>query len=235
MRDAHKEAQANYNALKEQYETTAVSLKVRTNSIIEGNENLQAQIKRHLEKAVGVSLFHAFDNRRGGLVKGKWIWAGVTLAAIVAGGLLSYWIAQSLGSAGVEPALFVKLSAFVPVSFGIFFAAKQYSNERRTEEEYAFKSAISLSLVPYKDLLQRMKSDGHEAQAAFVEKLLIEVFDNPVKRVYAEGSATESGDQKVRARELRQLFALAKNVDPERAQKLVELFADLGIPFKVGK
>ena len=61
--------------------------------------------------------------------------------------------------------------------------AKRYSSERRAEEEWAFKSAISISLDPFRDLIARMKKDGHET--AFVERLVSEIFDNPTKRLYA--------------------------------------------------
>ena len=111
------------------------------------------------------------------------------------------------------------------MTFTILFAAKQYSNERRTEEEYAFKSAISVSLEPYKDLLQRMKESGHGDEAKFVEKLLLEVFDNPVKRVYANPSiTTELDEYQAKLKDLKKLLEMSKNVDPEKAKQLIDLF-----------
>ena len=79
--------------------------------------------------------------------------------------------------------VYARLVIVAPLAFLIAFTAKRYSNERRAEEEWAFKSAISISLDPFRDLIARMKKDGHET--AFVERLVSEIFDNPTKRLYA--------------------------------------------------
>jgi hypothetical protein len=105
--------------------------------LVKKNEDLQAEIKVHLRKVIGSSLFHAFDTRRRWLGLGKWIWAAILLLAVIAGCLLSAWLAKSITGGGLEFAFFVKLSAVIPISFAIFFAARQHGNERRTEEEYA--------------------------------------------------------------------------------------------------
>jgi hypothetical protein len=150
---------------------------------------------------------------------------GIMVAAVVAAGLLSWSLANSLtgsGSQGLELAFFVKLSVAVPITFALIFSAKQYSNERRTEEEYAFKASISFSLQPYKTLLQQMKTDGHEAQAAFVEKLLTEIFDNPVKRIYGDRDRNASG-KALSMRELKALAAVSKDFDLGKTKELIEL------------
>lgn len=51
---------------------------------------------------------------------------------------------------------FVRLAGTLPILVLVVFCLQQYGRERRAEEEYAFKSAISLSLVPYKDLIERV-------------------------------------------------------------------------------
>ncbi len=236
MRETQKGANAQFNELSTKYEGLHASLEERTKEIVSRNEALQAEIEKHLQKSIGASLFHAFDTRRQNLGFGKWMWAATLAGSVFAGGLLTWWLADSIKGASVEPAFFVKLSALIPVSFAIFFAARQYSSERRTEEEYAFKSAISVSLEPYKNLLNRMRSDGHEEQAAFVEKLLLEVFDNPVKRVYADGRGVDSESKKERIKELKLLLGVAKTIDPEWAKRLLDTYAEfLGFPVRLAK
>lgn len=229
MRETQKDAAGKFNDLKATHESVAAELQQRTAAIVSRNEELQGTIKEHLRRAVGASLFSAFDMRRRGLSKGKWLWAGVMLLSVGAGGTLSWWLANSLGAGpGVEPAFFVKLSAVIPVTFAIIFSAKQYSNERRTEEEYAFKSAISVSLEPYKDLLHRMKEGGHEAESAFVQDLLMEVFDNPVKRIYLDASATsQNEDNLARFKSLEKLLAMSRKLDPDKARKMLEMARDI--------
>lgn len=227
MIDARKEAEAKFNELNAKHVELQAEYGAQTAKIISQNQAIQQEIKTHLQKAVGASLFHAFDKRRTGLNLGKWIWAAVMLVAVVAGGGLSLWLAESLKAGagnGLEPAFFVKLSAIIPVTFAIVFAAKQYANERRTEEEYAFKSAISLSLEPYKDLLQKMKADGHEAQAGFVEKLLLEIFDNPVSRVYSDGDGKRAKIEKAMTlKDVKSIISVSKDLDIEKVRQVVEI------------
>ena len=234
MRDAQKEATAKHNELVQKYEEYQSRLKTRTDEIVTRNEALQKEIKSHLSKAVGVTLFSAFDQRRKGLLYGKVAWAFIMLLSVGAGAGLSWWLAQSIGAGhgGIESAFFVKLSAVIPISFAIVFAARQYSNERRTEEEYAFKSAISVSLEPYKDLLKRMNEEGHTEEAAFVEKLLMEVFDNPVRRVYAEKhtkleSPEGLPENLLEMPEVKRILAFSKDFDPDKARKAIELIGDI--------
>ncbi len=64
----------------------------------------------------------------------------------------------------------------------MYFTAGQ---ERQAEEEYAFKSSISFSLEPYRGLLGKMREQG-DVEAEFVRKLMVDIFDNPVKRLYKQ-------------------------------------------------
>lgn len=225
MAEVQKKSEAKFNTLNETHDQLQKLYQQQTDAVVKKNQDLQKQIEGHLQRAIGASLFGAFDTRRKGLYWGRWVWMGIMIAAVIAAGLLSWSLASSLtgtGTQGLELAFFIKLSAVIPITFALIFAAKQYSNERRTEEEYAFKASISFSLQPYKTLLQQMKNDGHEAQAAFVEKLLTEIFDNPVKRIY--GDRDRSGTNKTLSlREIRSLVAVSKDFDIAKTKELLEL------------
>jgi hypothetical protein len=77
-----------------------------------------------------------------------------------------------------------------PLAFLLWFCAKQSTKERQAEEEYAFKSAISLSLEPYRDMLTKMSKEAHP-ETGFVRTLMGDVFDNPVKRLYTTGNSDD--------------------------------------------
>lgn len=190
MTDVKKESNDNINKLVASYEENVNKFKDATDNIISTNQNLQKEIKEHLTKAIGVSLFSAFDKRRGNLNIGKWLWSAVLLLSVSVGIGLTIWIAYEL-KGDPTTAWYIKLSALVPIAFLVGFSAKQYSNERRAEEEYAFKSAVSISLEPYRDLLFRIRSENPEIDTAFIEELIYEIFDNPVKRIYS-GKPSES-------------------------------------------
>lgn len=171
----------------------------RVDAIIARVSNQQKQIDEHLASAAGASLFKAFDARRLTLSQGSSSWKNLAFLSTALAVALTIWIAHDLSGnsqSALTAAFYVKLTAAIPVAFAIAFCGQQYGRERRAEEEYAFKSAISLSLEPYEKLLKRLRSDGdHDPE--FVKKLLLEVFDNPVVRIY--GSKKETKQRIVRA------------------------------------
>ena len=62
-------------------------------------------------------------------------------------------------------AFFLKLSISIPLIYGIAFCNVQYARERRLEEEYAFKSNISISLDPYQKLVGGLVDTGGDVFA----------------------------------------------------------------------
>jgi hypothetical protein len=188
MTEARKEAQSHLTSLRESSEKLVGELSDRTGQVVQTNESLIDQIKDHLRKAIGASLFTAFDTRRRHIYAASWVWGGLLLLSV--GGII--WFAVSFvthlaefAKADVHPALlYARLVIVAPLAFLVAFTSKQYARERRAEEEYAFKSAISVSLDSYRDLIARMKKEGHDA--TLVERLVLEIFDNPAKRLYAE-------------------------------------------------
>jgi hypothetical protein len=82
----------------------------------------------------------------------------------------------------------MKLSFSVPIIFAISFCTVQYSRERRLEEEYAFKSNISISLNPYQELVSKLvdkKVAGEqEKYTAFLIESVNKVFTSPTDKVF---------------------------------------------------
>ena len=85
-------------------------------------------------------------------------------------------------------AFWVKLSLTVPLGFAITFCTVQYSRERRLEEEYAFKSSVSVSLNPYRDLIHSMlEKDGTNDQKKYTDFVIdsvTNVFTPPTDKVF---------------------------------------------------
>lgn len=191
INEIKKEANDKYNKLIAEFENSLLTQSAKSNEIIEKNIKQQSEIDIHLSRALGASLFKAFDIRRSDLTFGKNLWVILLVVFVLIGVGLTLWIAHDLAG-GVTTAFYLKLSAYVPIAFFIVFSAKQYSNERRTEEEYAFKSAISISLEPYRNLLTQIAKSQSEDEANFVRKLILEIFDNPVKRIYVNANDHDS-------------------------------------------
>jgi len=182
MLDIEKDGTAKFNQLKDQADIDIKAFKERTDKIIGENENLQKRVNELLAGATSGGLFRVFHDRQDFLLCGRnfWKWAvGVTSGLVVVGVFIVAW------ALGDKPNVifFVRLAVGMPLLFLMYFSARQYTRERQAEEEYAFKSAISLSVEPYRKLLEQMREE-EATETDFVKKLITEVFDNPVKRLF---------------------------------------------------
>lgn len=203
MTEAGKAAQLHLAELGKSTEQSVTDLRKRTDQVVSTNESLIDQIKDHLRKAIGASLFTAFDTRRRRITIASWVWAFLLLLSVGGTIWFAFWFVSHIADLAekdkstIQWALvYARLVIVAPLAFLIAFTAKRYSSERRAEEEWAFKSAISISLDPFRDLIARMKKEGHET--AFVERLVSEIFDNPTKRLYSVPPGKEKDEMNLR-------------------------------------
>ena len=230
MLDARKEATENITKLTTDSQSSVATFSTQTSAIIDTNTKQQLEIAAHLRKAIGASLFSAFDIRRGNLRWGKWIWSALLIACVGVGIWVTFLIAKDLQGVP-DKAFFVKVTAVIPIAFFIAFAARQYTNERRAEEEYAFKSTISISLEPYYDLVEKIRKNHPDADPEFVKKLIYEIFDNPVKRIYyGDGNSNESS--KATGSELKSVISkITEHFTPEQVKDvrgMLDTLVELG-------
>lgn len=168
--------------------------RAQAEALIEQLFHLEGQIKEQIQRATGHSLFHSFQTRQHALARSKWFWAGALAIMVVCSvGLSSYVIRTTTA---VNPTFFLKLSLGLPLIFAISFCAVQYGRERKLEEEYAFKSNISISLIPYQELVARLVTHTDPAEqakyAAFIIESINKVFTSPTDRVF-EGDGRHRG------------------------------------------
>jgi hypothetical protein len=154
-------------------------------------DELEGQIRKSIERATGFTLFHSFQKRQLDLGKEKRFWAyalGVTvLISLCASGFFIYSLKYVQA---YNAAFYLKLSISIPLIYAIAFCNIQYSRERRLEEEYAFKSNISVSLDPYQRLVRELvdvtKPEELAKYTAFVIDSVSKVFTSPTKVVFGE-------------------------------------------------
>ena len=158
-------------------------------------ENLEGQIRESIKRATGYSLFHSFQKRQEDLARAKDFWAkalGATLLVSLAASGLFIWSLQFVHE--YNAAFFLKLSISLPIIYTIAFCNLQYSRERNLEEEYAFKSNISISLDPYQQLVRSAVDASNPEEASKYTAFLIEsvsqVFTPPT------GHKTPGGEEK---------------------------------------
>jgi len=165
IRQFFDEIGKNQRLLRDQQEQTEKLIKDNgeaTEEIVHRNKELQVEIKEHLQKAVGASLFSAFQKRKEQISVSKWVWAALTAIAIIAQIGVFIWLAQTAVNGNPDqafyerPTFLLRSLASIPIIFFIGYAIRQYSREREFEELYSFKAAISFSLSPYLDLVESL-------------------------------------------------------------------------------
>jgi len=186
-----KDYQAKYEALEE---NSRVLLKNHGDNVLEIVERLkaiEAQIDGAILKATGFTLFHSFQTRQEQLQKSSRIWAiwlGVCLVFSIASAVTFLLMLPYFPSSG--PAIYFKITLSLPFLAGVLFCGWQYTRERRLEEEYAFKSNISISLKPYQQLVDELvDKDNPEERAkytAFIISSINKVFTSPTGLVFDE-------------------------------------------------
>jgi predicted nucleic acid-binding Zn-ribbon protein len=160
------------STLNEDYETSLATVKSKTEYFEERNNYLNALTGRE----VGASLFETFKQRKTELAPSvnfwKWTVPVMTVATIA-------WIFFLFGNGNLSD---ITLQVFgintlktIPAVFLLLFSISQYSKERHFQEEYAFKSAVALTVNAYADQLK---------DAANKDKLIMdsvgEIYKTPI-------------------------------------------------------
>ncbi len=160
-----------------------------TQSIIDTNKQLTEEIKEQLEKATGVSLFHMFQKRKEALEKNQKWWLLGIIASVILLIFFSWKIICSLPVVQnstidwFKDAIF-KFTLSSPAIYLLYFFSDRYTKLRRLIEEYAFKSAISLALTPYFDLVKGLDDKTEEKDKDFLIAVIGNIFKTPTDKVF---------------------------------------------------
>lgn len=188
-----KELFTNIDKYKSDISTTTQEAKnvveqnrISTDSLLNELKVLENQIRDQIQKATGYSLFHSFQTRQGNLKKSKNIWIISIGALILLSVSLTAYIAHSTNSFDI--AFYLKLSMSIPLIYAITFCNVQYTRERKLEEEYAFKSNISISLIPYQQLVEKLVDSQNvqerEKYTSFIIESIGRVFASPTEKIF---------------------------------------------------
>lgn len=156
---------------------TATDHETEHRKLVNTLDELEGRIRESIERATGYSLFQSFQKRQLDIAKAKRFWGyalgAVVLLSLIASGIFIY----ELRFVQVyNAAFYLKLSISIPLIYAIAFCNLQYSRERRLEEEYAFKSNISVSLDPYQKLVEKLV-DKTKPEELSKYRILTEAFE----------------------------------------------------------
>ncbi|WP_458526907.1 hypothetical protein [Onishia taeanensis] len=139
-----------YEELAERFKNKLQFVESKQEYFKERNEYLDDLIGRE----VGASLFETFKQRKKELISsiGFWKWS-VPITSVVA----VLWIFFLFGNGDLSSlswqAIFVNSLKALPAVGLLLFSISQYAKERNFQEEYAFKSAVALTVNSYADQL----------------------------------------------------------------------------------
>lgn len=113
-------------------------------------------------REVGASLFETFKQRKKELINpvGKWLWIVIgmsvlTFLAILAIFTNGFGLLGEVHTDFTPTLLITNTIKTLPFFFLLFYSISQYNKERNFQEEYAFKSAVALTIKAYADIIQK--------------------------------------------------------------------------------
>jgi hypothetical protein len=167
-------------------------------------DELEGRIRVSIERATGYSLFQSFQKRQLDIAKAKRFW-GYALGCVVALSLVAsgVFIYELRYVQVYNAAFYLKLSISIPLIYAIAFCNLQYSRERRLEEEYAFKSNISVSLEPYQKLVEKLvdktKPEELSKYTAFIIDSVTRVYTSPTGQIFEPQGDSNSAEKLIKA------------------------------------
>lgn len=204
------------NSTSDQAQQVVEDNKKATSDLITNLQSLEDQIKLTIQKATGFGLFGSFQTRQLALAKSKRYWAGALVFLVLASLAITYFVISMHTEFNV--AFYLKLSLSLPLIYAIAFCTVQYGRERKLEEEYAFKSNISLSLVPYKDLVEKIVNEKQagerEKYTAFIIDAITKVYTSPTDKVFETEHKSNSSESDSLNQLGKVLDAVVKPLEP---------------------
>lgn len=189
-----------------------------TKALVERLEVIEKDIRQKLEKATGVTLFEAFGKRQDAINKGLPTWLYASAGVLLLSAAYSVWLLVTADK--IDVAFYVKLGFSLTFFAAVVFTVRQYGKERRLEEEYAFKAAISVSLAAYRGLveqaLEKLTPEERTEYATFLTKAVGTIFDPPTERVFGDRRSPGPTDTKVIASVAETIKPITDLIRPEK-------------------
>lgn len=160
-------------------------LATKTKDLVGRNSELADKVSDLLQKAAAGRLFQSFNIRKIEHTAGSRFWMWMVLGSAVILTTMAFGLAWMVHTKGIVSYEFlIKLSVSFPIIYWLVFSTRQYTKAKRLEEEYAFKSAISLSLEAYRDLIKRESGETTKAEVIpFITDAVNKIFSSPSQAI----------------------------------------------------
>lgn len=169
--DDTKAKKAEIDTIKNSVKTLLDTIKDQTDRV----EDL-------LQKASAGRLFNTFNIRKKEFTDGARFWGFMVAISVI--GLMYIAFILTKNFTALSPSFWFKLSISFPLIYWLLFSAREFTKSKRLEEEYAFKSAISLSLEAYRDLIKNESSLAtHVHVVPFITDAVSKIFSSPSQTI----------------------------------------------------
>ena len=172
------------SALKLELETTiakALEDLKKSKEGIEFVESNKEEIVRLTGMAADGALGSKFDQRQDKLEKGLVYWKnsvpGVTVLSIIWVLVVFTCLKAETGDVWIN--LLINLLKTSPVFILMGFVFSQYKKERNLQEEYAFKSAVAMTLTAYSEMLSKADAEDNVSRQQMLLKSIEMVYNHP--------------------------------------------------------
>lgn len=186
----------------------------------EGNEFIESQ-REQIIKLIGLAadgtLGYKFNSRKEELeitMRQVWRWA-VPISVILASGwvyVVFTFLGAKLDNQWID--LIINLIKTSPAWILVGFIFSQYIKERNLQEEYAFKSAIAMTITSYSQMLAEDDASATKSKSSKQEMLLSAIenlYAQPVLKV-EKGDGSNSVSSKQLMESLKSLAEIIKSV-----------------------
>jgi|GEM_PF-772100 len=183
--------------------------------IIENYTYINSQ-KNEIEKMVGLAtdgaIGYKFDERQKNIFKSTkfWRWIVPVSYIIAAVWVITVFSLLRTDVGNVWLNLLINLVKTTPAWFLVGFCTNQYKKEREFEEEYAFKSAVAMTITSYTSLLSNDEIDKMKTKDQVLSKVLDNLYSSPLKKeIEKKESMTRKGistDVSSKSKELEEIL-----------------------------
>lgn len=181
----------DFNTRKQQFDQTIKNVEVLEKKNQEINDSIneactkilaqEEQIVSLIGRAADGSLGYKFNDRKTELAKNAQYWiigTGVaTICAIVWVYLVFTKFSTDLNIPWIN--LLVNAIKTSPAWLLVGFCIGQYQKERNYQEQYAFKSAVAMTITSYSDLLSNNKSDEISVKESLLLQAVNNIYEKP--------------------------------------------------------
>ncbi|HLP50043.1 MAG TPA: hypothetical protein VK154_04120 [Chitinophagales bacterium] len=163
---------------------------INTQAIVDKNTGLQTEINTILQGATAGKLYEAFKQRQKDIEDNLQYWLGGVIAtAGFAVALAAIYLYN--GEIGWNSKLIFKVLSAIPFIALEFFLVKQYNERKDLVEQYAFKAAISLSFLSYREVMDAESKRTDNKSLDFVIETVRKIYEPPFPKEESKKNITD--------------------------------------------